>query len=134
MRNTKNTTTFFDDDFEVTYEEDIPFTYSFDAEHDTKELTDETVVIDTSLYEKNNYSRASRNKRDNSRSDFYDDRDDYDADLYDDGDDYDLDRDDSSPAPDAADVPGLTCLFCFPLPEKLLNMVRRQFTVLPVLL
>lgn len=46
MSITKKSSTVFDDDFEVTYEEEIPFTYEFD----TKPVTDKTVVIDTAGY------------------------------------------------------------------------------------
>ncbi len=46
MSTAKKNGTFFDDDFEVTYEEDVPFTYSFDTKQTTKKLSDATVVLD----------------------------------------------------------------------------------------
>lgn len=46
MGSTKNSATIFDDDFEVTYEEDIPFSYSFDTKPVSQDVTDETVVMD----------------------------------------------------------------------------------------
>lgn len=84
MQDTKNTTP-FDDDFEVTYEEEVPFTYSFDTKSVTKKLSDETVVMNT----------PPQKRRDNYNTDDYDsnyyDSDDQDADnAYDwDGDDDD---------------------------------------------
>lgn len=50
MSTAKKNSTFFDDDFEVTYEEDVPFTYSFDTKQTTKQLSDATVVLDAPDY------------------------------------------------------------------------------------
>lgn len=77
MQGTKSTTP-FDDDFEVTYEEEVPFTYSFDTKPVTKDLSDETIVMDTPL----------QNPADNYASD------DYNSDVYDSDDKYDWDGDD----------------------------------------
>lgn len=51
MGSTKNSTSIFDDDFEVTYEEEIPFSYGFDTSSDSKGVTDETVVMDEDDYQ-----------------------------------------------------------------------------------
>lgn len=77
MQGTKSTTP-FDDDFEVTYEEEVPFTYSFDTKPVTKDLSDETIVMDTPL----------QNPADNYASDVYN------SDVYDSDDKYDWDGDD----------------------------------------
>lgn len=96
MSSTKNSTTFFDDDFEVTYEEEEPFTYSFDVEPITKDLSNETIVMDTPHYRDDKYQndRYRDNKyrnnrydeviydRDEDEADIYD-KDEYDADIYD---------------------------------------------------
>lgn len=50
MSTAKKNSTFFDDDFEVTYEEDVPFTYNFDTRQTTKKLSDATVVLDAPDY------------------------------------------------------------------------------------
>lgn len=50
MGSTKNSASIFDDDFEVTYEEEIPFSYGFDTDSDPKGVTDETVVMDARDY------------------------------------------------------------------------------------
>lgn len=103
MSNTKNTTTFFDDDFEVTYEEEEPFTYNFDVEPVTKDLSTKTIVMDTPYYRDDKYrnDRYGDNKyRDNRYDeDIYDrnedeaetyDKEEYDADIYG-GDEFDED-------------------------------------------
>lgn len=137
MSSTKNTTTFFDDDFEVTYEEEEPFTYSLDVEPVTKDLSNETIVIDTPHYRDDKYpnDRYRDNKYRNNRydEDIYDrdedeadiyDKDEYDADIYG-GDDYDDDfyvsdsyDDFSRPRrPRRRSVPGIPSL-PFPVKKK----------------
>lgn len=76
MQGTKSNTP-FDDDFEVTYEEEVPFTYSFDTKPVTKDLSDETIIMDTS----------QRNPADHYASDNYD------PDIYDSDNEYDWDSD-----------------------------------------
>ena len=76
MPDTNNTTP-FDDDFEVTYEEEVPFTYSFDTKPAAKDLSDETVVMNT----------PPKSRVDDC------DLHDYDADIYNADDEYDWDDD-----------------------------------------
>lgn len=64
MDSRKNTTTFFDEDFEVTYEEDVPFTYNEETKQMTDSLSDETILMTGSIP-----SKAFRS------NDIYDDQD-----------------------------------------------------------
>ncbi|WP_242843902.1 MULTISPECIES: ATP-dependent RNA helicase [Clostridia] len=111
MSNAKKNSTFFDDDFEVTYEEDVPITYSFDTKQTTNKLSDATVVLDAPDYRsvsgvcskqpskntegiyKNRYE-DSYDGRDGGYTDEYDSEDFdveyFDSDDYED-DDYDID-------------------------------------------
>lgn len=95
MGSTKNSATVFDDDFEVTYEEDIPFSYSFDTKPVSNGATDETVVMDAD----DDFEYDERDSEyDADEYDIDDDADQYDDVLYDEGvypdeDDYDYDRD-----------------------------------------
>ena len=89
MSTAKKNGTFFDDDFEVTYEEDVPFTYSFDTKQTTKKLSDATVVLDAPDYRSmpgnspehfsQNTGRVPKNRYDNR----YDSRDSGFTDEYD---------------------------------------------------
>lgn len=47
MSKTRNNVSLFDEDFEVTYEEDVPFTYNFETKPVSKPISDETIVIPT---------------------------------------------------------------------------------------
>lgn len=68
MSKAKNTSSLFDEDFEVTYEEEVPFTYTFDSKPIKKQVIDETVVMNSApVMDKD-----------------YDDNDEYDSDSYDD--------------------------------------------------
>ena len=110
MSNAKKNSTFFDDDFEVTYEEDVPFTYSFDTKQTTNKLSDATVVLDAPDYRsvsgvcskqpskntagiyKNRYE-DSYDSRDGGYTDEYDSED-FDVEYFD-SDDYEDDDYDS---------------------------------------
>lgn len=78
MSTTKNGATIFDDDFEVTYEEEIPFSYSFDTKPVSGDTVNKTVAVDADEYD-SDYD-------DDYEDDLY--GDDYEDNLYDD-DDYD---------------------------------------------
>jgi hypothetical protein len=68
MDSSKKNTTFFDEDFEVTFEEDVPFTYSDETKPITDRMTDETVVM-TGVSEK--YNTADIYDAEDNEEDFY---------------------------------------------------------------
>ena len=108
MSTTKKSATIFDDDFEVTYEEEIPFSYSFDTKPVPDQTADHTIDADTDDYRPQpqgrkkqpspypSVPRRSRASQDNI--DVYDDDfdDNYDDDEYDEeyGSGYDRDYED----------------------------------------
>ncbi|MCI6466888.1 MAG: ATP-dependent RNA helicase [Faecalicatena sp.] len=98
MSSKKNSTSIFDDDFEVTYEEEIPFSYSFDTKPVSKGATDETVVMAERDFDEVDYEDSYEDDYDEDYGDSYEDEydDQYENDYYDqdyEEDDYDYDRD-----------------------------------------
>lgn len=65
MSKTRNTASLFDEDFEVTYEEEVPFTYTFDTKPESPSVLDETVLIDSASYK----ARVSPRKKSTSQED-----------------------------------------------------------------
>lgn len=61
MSNTKSNT-IFDDDFEVTYEEEIPFSYGFDTKPVSEKASDKTVIMDPVNYRTKPDNRQSARK------------------------------------------------------------------------
>lgn len=75
MGTMKKSASIFDDDFEVTYEEEIPFTYTFDTKPVPDDLKDETVIMDTADFKNISRKRQSepvKNYDDDYQDDIYD--------------------------------------------------------------
>ena len=70
MNKAKNTASLFDEDFEVTYEEEVPFTYTFESKPIKRPVLDETVVMDSATFVDKNYDDDNYDAYD---SDSYDD-------------------------------------------------------------
>ena len=140
MSNAKKNSTFFDDDFEVTYEEDVPITYSFDTKQTTNKLSDATVVLDAPDYRsvsgvcskqpskntegiyKNRYE-DSYDGRDGGYTDEYDSED-FDVEYFD-SDDYEDDDYDSHTRGGYRDAPRRRRKNAGPNVSRLLSPVKK---------
>lgn len=140
MSTAKKNSTFFDDDFEVTYEEDVPITYSFDTKQTTNKLSDATVVLDAPDYRsvsgvcskqpskntegiyKNRYE-DSYDGRDGGYTDEYDSED-FDVEYFD-SDDYEDDDYDSHTRGGYRDAPRRRRKNAGPNVSRLLSPVKK---------